>query len=636
MSRCPSFPRPRVITLLLAAAMAGVLALAAPAPASAATAVVPNACRYSIDNLYRDMPLEITTTAAVLPDARYPTPGDVVAGQTVRSSAGTFDVELPQYLAPFGYALGLLRPGANTVQAKVWVAVRGTNTRERVRVVGPVDISATTTISVDPADDNRFSSATPWSYAAPTLPSFDWLAVGGDVNIGQAGPGTLPALPVGPGGTSRPIAGSAVIQLLFSTGASLYLDCQPGVTTGLQYDFAGTGFAAAAAAPAAAIAGPQNLMCLNDAGRQAAGAQVNLPSGITRELDPLRAALSAPGAAPTFTPGVPWTLPAGRLTAVVSADSVATLGRMPDGGGAIVTPGAAYPVSGWVTLTATNTAEGSRTVPVTSTWSPAPAVTPVTGSSPWLASEVAFDVPATTWTPTGAGPVVVTLGGPGTMTPIQVTGPATGGPGGPVVGSTFTAAPYGALVLRLGTEANPAALDCVTGAVAIADDGVAWSNAGRGAPPAGSAGRYAIDANLDTPAVAVATAPVAPAPAQPAPVAPVARPVASPGRLAVARLKLTGRRVAVTLSCPARGVACRGVLRIRTASKLKVGRRKAAVLTVVAARRYAVPAGRRLVLRLPVKPAVRTLLKRRPAVRVVVSLDPARGRTLSRAVPLRR
>ncbi len=639
----PSSPALRLAGLVAAAVALVLGALALAAPASAATATTPNACRYSIDGLWRDMPLEVTTTTSVLPDARYPSPTEAIPGLTVRSATGTFDVELPDYLARFGYGLGLLKPGPNTVQADVWLAVRGTNTKERTRVVGPVTLSATTTIDADPSSGD-FIGATPWSYSTPVLPQFDWLAVGGDVAISQAGPGTLPVLPVGPNDAPRALTGSAAIQLTFTTSPvvpspSLYLDCQPGTTTGIEFDFSGTGFAPLAPVAAATVPGPQNLLCLNDAGRQRTGTQADFPGGQNRELDPLRAVVSAPGAATTFTPGATWTLPAGRLTTTLSPGTVATLGRFPDGGGALVAPGATYPVTAWVTLAASNTAEGTRTLQVTGSWTPQPAATPVTASSPWQAAEIGFDLPATAWTPTGAGPVVVTLAPPGTTAPITVTGPASGGPAGPVVGTAFAQSPYGSVVLRLGTAANPASLDCVTGAVDVDDAGIAWSNAGRGAPPAGSAGRYAIDSNLDTPAIAVATAAVIP-PAPPAPpvvpAPPAPAPVITPGRLTGSRLLVTRNRVALTVSCQGRTTACRGVLRVRTATKVKVGRRKAALVTVVTARRYSVAAGRRAVLRFPLTARARQLMAATRQVRVRVELDPAQGRTIVRTLPLRR
>ena len=68
---------------------------------------------------------------------------------------------------------------------KVWIAIRATNTAERVQVVGPIAVTATTTITVDPADDNRFLSATPFEYTTPVVPALTWTAVGGDVVVAQ-------------------------------------------------------------------------------------------------------------------------------------------------------------------------------------------------------------------------------------------------------------------------------------------------------------------------------------------------------------------------------------------------------------------------------------------------------------------
>ena len=55
-------------------------------------------------------------------------------------------------------------------------------------------------------------------------------------------------------------------------------------------------------------------------------------------------------------------------------------------------------------------------------------------------------------------------------------------------------------MLALGTERNAAVLDCAPAAIRVANAGIPWSNAGR----TGSAGRYAIDPNLDTPVFASA------------------------------------------------------------------------------------------------------------------------------------
>src|SRR4029453_12478330 len=94
----------------------------------------------------------------------------------------------------------------------------------------PIEVVATTTITVDHADDERFLSATPFEYTTPVVPEMTWTAVGGDVVFSQDTGGHLPALPVGTGDALRAVTGSVVIQAALP-GASIYMDCRPGQTT---------------------------------------------------------------------------------------------------------------------------------------------------------------------------------------------------------------------------------------------------------------------------------------------------------------------------------------------------------------------------------------------------------------------
>ncbi|MGD9695777.1 MAG: hypothetical protein AB7V42_08970 [Thermoleophilia bacterium] len=619
---------------LAAAVVGGALcALAAPAaPAAAATAASANACQYSINGNYAQMPISVTTTASVVPDALYPSPTRVVPGQTVRTAAGTFDIQLPDYLARFGYGLGLLKPGPNTINAKVWIAIRATNTAERVRVVGPIDVAATTVIEADTIE-GAFISATPFSYTAPALPELDWTAVGGDVAVSQAGEGALGTLPVGPGGAARATGGSAVIQLTFPQvpQASLVLDCRPGTVTEIAYDFMGPRYNPGAAAVADVVAGPQNLVCLDELGRLRSGADVNFPAGQTRELDPIAASLA--GSAPAaFTPGVPFALTGARAAVTISGDTIATLGREPG----LVAPDATYPLTAWVTIAASNTAEGARTVRVEGSYRP---TGPNGAPAPWSPADVVLALPDTTWTPTGAGPVSFTIGPPGSMGPIEVTGSATGEPGDPVVATTYAASPYGGLVLRLGTERNGVTLDCIGGATRIANAAVPWSNLGRGAPPGGSAGRYAIVAHPD-PAPFAVVAPPAPAgpPVGPPTEQPIAKPAprVRPGKVVSSVLRVKkGRRLAVTLTCAGQTVTCRGTLSIRTAAKVRIGRR-ARVVALTKKLRYAIPARKRKTVSIALNANARTLLRTRARLAARVVLTPARGAAVTRKVTIRR
>jgi hypothetical protein len=326
------------------------------APAQAAT--TPNSCRYSYDGLYRDMPVALT--AAATPAA------DVVPGDTVRTGTGSAGVELPSYLASFGYAVGLLHEGRNDIPVKVWIAIRASNTSERVQIV-PIDVTATTTITVDPADDNRFLGATPFEYTTPVIPELTWTAVGGDVVFAQDAGGSLPQLPVGTDGALRTVTGSAVIEAAFAGGASIYMDCRPGHTTGIEFDFAGPTYAPGPATPFATLAGPKNLMCLRSA---------------AREFEPVGAALSTDKAPARYTVGDPYPLPAVTLTAALPTDL-----------------GAAGLLEVAVTIAGANTAEGTQTVTASTAYDPASGLGQVV-------------LPETVWTPTGAGDLRFTLATP--------------------------------------------------------------------------------------------------------------------------------------------------------------------------------------------------------------------------------
>lgn len=246
---------------------------------------------------------------------RYPSPGtEADPGRTISVAGNPIQVALASNLPKFGYQAGLLVAGLNTINAKVWVAVQATNTAEGVQVQGPFDVTATTTIEIDPGSD-AYVSDNGFQYTNPTLPHSTWTAVGGDVAFSQAGPNTLGTLPVGPGGANRTVAGSVVIQANLENDISFYMDCQPGATQDVNpNDGAGPTFQPATATSFDAIAGPRNVTCLSAQGRLASGAAAHLPAGVTREIDPIGIELSATGNAPQATEGVHTPSPAPRLT----------------------------------------------------------------------------------------------------------------------------------------------------------------------------------------------------------------------------------------------------------------------------------------------------------------------------------
>ncbi|WP_022930494.1 hypothetical protein [Patulibacter americanus] len=94
-------------------------------------------------------------------------------------------------------------------------------------------------------------------------------------------------------------------------------------------------------------------------------------------------------------------------------------------------------------------------------------------------------------------------------------------------------------------------------------------------------------------------------------------------------------RVAVSVSCRAGGPRCTGTLRVRTAKKVRVGRKRSTVTIVQA--RYSVAAGKSATVRARPTSRGRALLRRTRTVRVRVSADPkGAGATRARTVTLRR
>jgi hypothetical protein len=634
-----------------------VLAGVGAAPAGAA---VPNACRYSFDDYYRDTPFSIAGAASVLAaPPRYPSSGtEADPGQTIRLAGAPLEVSLPSNLAEFGYRSQLLHAGENTIPIKVWVAIRATNTFEGVQVQGPFSLTATTTITIEPSDES-FVSATPFEFDAPMLAPSDWTAAGGDVVFSQGGPGSLGVLPVGPSGAPRTTAGSIVVQAQVGAGGSVsfYMDCQPGaVINPAVTDLAGPTFEPATPAPFdSTVTGPRNATCISAQGRLAEGAAANLPATVTREIDPIGLTLSATGNATTATTGSPYTLGGAKLHLTVPAATIATLANFEDPVGSdLITSDEVYPLDLWVAVAGTNTVEGTQTVRASVT----SYALHSTGPGAWDAYSATIDLPATTWTPAAAGQIAFSIAHPGAMTPLQVAGvagtpgTATGDPLGATAATTYTLTPYGSAVLRAGTERNAATFDCVPGAVSIANALVGFSNLGRVAPPGGSIGRYAIAVHPQRPLIASATAAdatttpppaVAPpaAPPPPPPVTPPAvpppppPPAAGPGKIASTALSGRGGKLRVVITCAASTSSCSGKISLRSALKLRVGR-KLKTVTIARDATYTVTAGKRKTLTLTLGSEARTLLKRRSSLRVKVTLKPARGASSTRTLTLRR
>jgi RTX calcium-binding nonapeptide repeat (4 copies) len=111
---------------------------------------------------------------------------------------------------------------------------------------------------------------------------------------------------------------------------------------------------------------------------------------------------------------------------------------------------------------------------------------------------------------------------------------------------------------------------------------------------------------------------------------------AAPGRAAIrsTALRVRSGRIAVALACPAGGAACTGRLTLRTAAKVKVGKRRRTV--TIATMAYTIPAGRSTTVKPKVAKDGRSLLRRTPHVRVRLTATPKTGKATTRTVTLRR
>jgi hypothetical protein len=592
------------LTRVAALAAALVVVFAGTAQADATNR---NSCRYSYDDYWRDMDV----TYGATPSVASAQPGEQIALNGLRLSAA-----LPAWLAQYGYNFGLLQSGENEIPVTVWAAVRATNTAERVQV-HEIETTAFTTITTS---NGQFVSATPISYDIPPLGATQWTARGGPVAFSQASSGSLPELPIGPGGRMLKPRGSVYIQATLGP-ATLGLDCVTGT-----YFAQGSERQEAAPEPFAEVAVPA-FSCLGAVPAATSVASVSVDLVRRRGLAPAKA-----GTPYGYAPSVSYRLPAAYLSALRDA------GLLVEGDN---------PVSGTVTAAIDGATAGRRVLS-----GPAAAAnvrltggTIKVGESDDLAGEATLA--SGSWTPSGAAALAFSAAAPGALGPLTVDG------------VTGTVQPYGSVYLRLALGASRLSLDCVSGVVSVAGGAPPYSVLGN--QPGGDQGRYVIERNqLDafatahlvpglvaptptptaTPTVVptvvptpvptvAATATPVPTPAPPAPAA--ARVAIRSSSLKVAR----GRRVNVSLGC-AGASSCTGSVVVRTAAKVKLGKRAKRVLTLTRSARYTVEAGGRVTVRLTLSRDARALLKRVKRVSVRVVITPRGASQITRRVTLRR
>jgi hypothetical protein len=284
------------------------------------------------------------------------------------------------------------------------------------------------------------------------------------------------------------------------------------ITVAVVMALIGTVFATVLSPASPASAALSTHTCVNSLGAY---------SPFEQELTPLELGLSAPD--PVAVAGEQVTLSGAQLTGEVTEEFYLALYRGRERGNYMLLDVGenTWPLYAWVAIEGTNTVEGVQTVYVEGTYSttitdPTPFIDPETGEvrtdiSNYLgrtsgdesaaAPDVVVNLPATTWTPAGAGPVSFAEAAPGNIsfpvdTEVGTPGPEWDGPA-PIpqpegtihIDGTSThnmntnpywVKPYGSIFVRLhtissamrpetGTNTNGygANLDCVPGAVEV-------------------------------------------------------------------------------------------------------------------------------------------------------------------------
>lgn len=693
MTHSSAAPARRRWRTALGALAAGVLLAAlGAAPASAASSfqcIVKGAADPAVSNVDDSVGIDVAFTGD------FP---DVVVGQPFAISPSVNYNLSNEYLVSLGKR-GLLATGDNAFNGlTLWVAVSASNTVEQRQIMrAAVTASRQSPIAIDwdPAGNGgegaisvqRFrtvsgvlqpnGSPTPNLAGTAALNStgVNWTPAGSaPVHLSVAAAGTLGAVKVQeqwlratdtstpPAGDVDPLVrafpyGSVYARLRIGDAGSASgrtsLDCLPGSAYLLEPTIAyaeqgnllpadggdrGRYTVQAATPPAIAAVTPEaslkRFQCIDHLGRYR-GREIN-------GYD-IGFAVPSPG---VYEPGKPYALrgASGQITIhspmvkglyanLYSYRSLPADGRLDQ------------PFRLWAAVQGENTAEGVQLLPVEGRWQASfvdPDGVVGSGDEVFPASTVSFALPESTWTPTGRGDVRFSIAAPGQIPTLTLVGFGHSGDAGAV----FPMSPYGSVFIRAETGRYGASIDCLEGSIRIANPAIGFSNLGRNSPdvqiptpvpagspatgrtvPSGSAGRYAI---AHTPGAPFAIVPAKAADATPKP-APSKPAIASRG-LAVTR----GGKVRVALSCPSRGPLCKGTVKVRTASRVRLrrGARKRFVV-VGAGKRYTLAAGARRSVSLTVTRAAKKLLDRNGSLSVRIVVDPSDGPAKSKKVTLR-
>lgn len=653
---------------LSAAVGATAVAFAEQPAAVAATIDTPNACRYNVDGGWRDhrMPL----TGAVTAIAGDPTrdPGVAVTGESIALRVTPSSPALiPDWIRSEGYERGFFAPGVNEFDVRMWIAIEGSNTTEKLQVR---ELTARGRLVIRTNPDGSFRESHPGNPAEADdgfrivdMPTIDttWTARGGRIEFRQASGGGLvaggAAIPGVHGGT-YPALGSIVARVagLAGEGSTLLLDCEPGVTTegeGELHD----GHRRYQAKPFASVAVPGSV-CIDRFGHDR----------LDREITGRSVELRRDGDPQSAVAGRALRLDGTRLEVEIPRDDVLEMYRQ-EGASSTLIAGSGrrtYPLEGRVAIRGAGTVEGTQSVAVRGSWSVVidqpdgttdrrdPGVRLLDPEDPTRELDVVrltVDLPETGWTPTGTEAVAFSLAAPGTAGPMSVVdrGVLPGGRD-----DAFTIHPYGSMLLRQGTDREGLDLDCLNGTIAVTGTTAYSSRGDLPAAQGGSAGRYAVTARDADPffvaPLAAVTTPTEPSdsgtPAPPAlggggfapPPVKVPGTPGAPAKLRVrsTRLRATARRTRVRIRVQNPRRTSESVrVRIRTVDRVRIGRTRKQ-RTVVGTTTVRLPAGGSRTVALRLTADARRVLARAKSVRVRVSVTPRSGSSTTRVVRLAR
>lgn len=356
-------PSPSIRLAAVLAPIAAVAAFAIPttgAGAAPLTSSEPQVCQYSYDQAWRVVPVTIRGTLTDGGGSELAPGASIAAGSTVRLTGATVSADLPGWIGPFAYDGGIIGNGTTSLPVHGWIALEATNTVEGTTAPIRIDADAIAHADVQPGEAPSEDSVV-FEPVTASIPDQTWTAAGGDVLVRQAVGTKMAPIPAGRDGSLVQVNGSLFVAAELDANTRLFLDCLAGA----QLD-----------------EGANHTDKLPD---PLSGIGFRVP-GFTGAVDgdplvnPVDAQLENPGLFRAAA-GQPATVTGTRLRLrLTAAQRTAWLGAA----------GSAS-VSGDVTIVGDRSTAGQQTVTV-----------PATAVSATGTGDVVIDLPATTWTATGA------------------------------------------------------------------------------------------------------------------------------------------------------------------------------------------------------------------------------------------